>query len=131
MIVLDSSAVIEWLLSLPRTDAVAARIMDADSLHAPALIDVEVAQVVRRYTSRGEIDTPSGERALGMLADLDVRRYTHESLLPAIWRLRHNFSAYDASYVVLAGVLGVPILTLDTRTARAARRLSVAVDLVE
>lgn len=132
MIVLDSSAVIEWLLGFPRTDSVAARIMDADSLHAPALIDVEVAQVVRRYASRKEIDTLRGERALGILRDLDVNRYTHESLLPAIWKLRHNFSAYDACYVALAGVLDAPLLTLDKRLSRATQtRWSIAVDLVE
>lgn len=106
--------------------------MDADSLHAPALIDVEVAQVVRRYASRKEIDTLRGERALGILRDLDVNRYTHESLLPAIWKLRHNFSAYDACYVALAGVLDAPLLTLDKRLSRATQtRWSIAVDLVE
>ena len=48
MIVVDPSAAIEWLLGLPLSDAVGERIVSADSLHAPALLDVEVAQVVRR-----------------------------------------------------------------------------------
>ena len=38
MIVLDSSAAVEWLLGLPLAEAVSDRIVSADSLHAPALL---------------------------------------------------------------------------------------------
>lgn len=53
------------------------------------------------------------------LADLDVARYTHERLLPLIWRLRHNLTAYDAAFVALAKLLDAPLVTLDARIARA------------
>ena len=119
MIVLDSSAAVEWLLGLPLAGAVADRIVSADSLHAPALLDIEVAHVVRRYTTAGEIEDRVGERALLALADLDVVRYTHELLLPLIWRLRHNLTAYDAAFVALASVLDAPLVTLDGRVAQA------------
>ena len=119
MIVLDSSAAVEWLLGLSLADQVGDRIMATDSLHAPALLDVEVAQVVRRYTASGEIAAQTGERALSALADLDAVRYTHELLLPLIWRLRSNLTAYDAAFVALAAVLDAPLLTLDARMARA------------
>ncbi len=118
MIVLDSSAVVEWLLGLPRADDVGERIVSADSLHAPALLDVEVAQVVRRYTAAGEIGAQTGEQALGALSELDVNRYTHELLLPLIWRLRHNVTAYDAAFLALAAALNAPLLTLDARLTR-------------
>lgn len=118
MIVLDSSAVVEWLLGLPLADEVADRIMAADSLHVPALLDVEVAQVVRRYASSGEITAQTGERALKALAELDAVRYTHELLLPLIWRLRDNLTAYDAAFAALAATLNAPLVTLDTRLAR-------------
>ena len=119
MIVLDSSAVVEWLLGLPLADDVAERIVAADSLHAPALLDVEVAQVVSRYTASGEIAGRTAEQALNALADLDAVRYLHEPLLPLIWRLRGNLTAYDAAFVALAAVLDAPLLTLDARLARA------------
>lgn len=119
MIVLDSSAAVEWLLGLPLADAVSDRIVPADSLHAPALLDIEVAHVVRRYAAAGEIDDRVGERALLALADLDVVRYTHELLLPLIWRFRHNLTAYDAAFVALAAVLDAPLVTLDGRVAEA------------
>lgn len=119
MIVLDSSAVVEWLLGLPLADEVADRIMAADSLHVPALLDVEVAQVVRRYAASGQITAQTGERALSVLAELDAVRYTHELLLPLIWKLRDNLTAYDAAFVALAAALNAPLVTLDTRIARA------------
>ncbi len=119
MIVLDSSAAVEWLLGLPSAGAVSDRIVSADSLHAPALIDVEVAHVVRRYTAAGEISDAAAERALLTLADLDMSRYTHELLLPLIWGLRHNLTAYDAAFVALASVVDAPLVTLDTRIAQA------------
>ena len=132
MIVLDSSAVVEWLLGLPLADAVGARILAADSLHAPALMDLEVAQVMWRYTAAGEIAADTGERALNVLRDLDVNRYTHESLLTTIWKLRHNLTAYDAAFVALAGVLDAPLITLDRRIAGAIMTgWNITVDVVE
>ena len=119
MIVLDSSAVVEWILGLPLADDVADRIMAADSLHVPALLDVEVAQVVRRFAASGEITAQTGERALTALAELDAVRYTHELLLPLIWKLRDNLTAYDAAFAALAAALNAPLVTLDTRIARA------------
>lgn len=119
MIVLDSSAVVEWLLGLPLTNDVASRIAAADSLHAPALLDVEVAQVVCRFAASGEITPQTGERALKALAELDAVRYTHELLLPVIWKLRDNLTAYDAAFAALAAALNAPLVTLDTRLARA------------
>jgi predicted nucleic acid-binding protein len=41
--VLDASAVVEWLLRLPLASAVSERLLAADALHAPYLLAVEVA----------------------------------------------------------------------------------------
>lgn len=120
MTVVDSSAVVEWLLRLPLADAVDRRLSGADTaLNAPHLLAVEVAQVVRRYVMAGEISAERGEQALDDLVDLDVSQHAHEPLLPAMWRLRSNLTAYDASYVTLAVVLDQPLVTLDTRIASA------------
>lgn len=89
----------------------------SQTLHAPHLLDIEVAQVVRRYAANGEIDAERGRSALEDLADLPLRRYPHDFLLSRVWDLRDNFTAYDAMYVALAEVLDAPLLTRDKRLA--------------
>jgi len=54
------------------------------------------------------------------LADFPLRRYPHDLLLPRIWDLRNNLTAYDATYVALAEALDAPLLTRDRRLAAAA-----------
>ncbi len=123
MIVLDASAVVELLFNTVRGRGVHGRIADLElSLHAPALLDVEVAQVVRRYVQLGKMESSRGLQALAQLEQLDVERYLHESLLSRIWQLRHNFTAYDAAYVALAEVLGATLLTADSGMATATTR---------
>ena len=79
------------------------------TLHAPHLLDIEVAQVIRRYAANGEIDAERGRAALADLADFPLRRYPHDFLLPRIWDLRNNLTAYDAVYVALAEALDAPL----------------------
>ncbi len=120
MIVLDASAAVEWLLRLPLGTEVGTRLTAADrSVHAPHLLAVEVTQVLRRYVAAGEISAGRGGEALVDLADLDVVKHPHEPLLPTMWRLRPNLTAYDAAYVALALALDAPLLTLDARIAAA------------
>ena len=121
MIVVDASALLEVLLRTPAAEAVDARLFGVgETMHAPHLLDVEVAQVVRRYAAAGDIDQEVGRAALTDLAEFPIRRYRHDILLPRIWELRNNLTAYDAAYVALAEVLNAPLLTRDRRLASAA-----------
>ena len=121
MIVVDASALLEALLRMPAADAVDERLFaPRETLHAPHLIDVEVAQVIRRFAAAGDIDGARGRAALADLANLRLSRYPHGLLLPRIWDLRHNLSAYDAAYVALAEALDAPLVTRDRRLAAAA-----------
>jgi predicted nucleic acid-binding protein len=108
---------------------VAARIADpALGLHVPHLADVEVAQVLRRYEREGEIDPPDAAAALEMLGALDLERHSHAPLLPRVWALRDNLTAYDAVYVALAEALDARLLTCDAKLPRApgqSRRIEV------
>lgn len=116
MIVLDASAALEFLLVTDKGGRVAERIAPPDeTLHAPHLIDLEVAQVLRRYVARRQLDASRAGQALDDLRDLDLNRYPHDVLLGRIWELRHNVSAYDAAYLALAELLGAPLLTSDAR----------------
>ncbi len=118
MIVVDASAVLESLLRTPAASAVERWLFEpSQTLHAPHLLDVEVAQVVRRYAANGEIDDARGRAALADLADLPLHRYPHDFLLPRVWNLRNNLTAYDAVYVALAEAIDAPLLTRDKRLA--------------
>ncbi len=121
MIVVDASALVELLLDTDDAGAVAARLFDSgDSLAAPHLIDVETAHVLRRNARAGTIDHRRGRGAIDDLADMPIRRYPHEILLPRVWELQHNLTAYDAVYVALAETLDAPLVTRDRRLAHAA-----------
>ena len=118
MIVVDASAVLDALLRTPAAASVERRLFEpSQTLHAPHLLDVEVAQVVRRYAGNGDIDAERGRMALADLADLPLHRYPHDFLLQRVWDLRNNFTAYDAMYVALAEALDAPLLTRDKRLA--------------
>ena len=118
MIVLDASAVIELLLNTPAGREVGRRIApDEVSIHAPHLVDLEVSQAMRRYARSGQIEEARGRLALEHLSQLGLTRYPHEPLLPRIWQLRHNLTAYDAAYVALAEALDAVLLTRDRSLA--------------
>ena len=118
--VLDASAVAELLLNTPAGNRISSRIEDeTEIIHAPHLIDIEVAQVLRRHMLHGLVDDKRARRALDRWCDLDVERYAHEPLLDRVWQLRHNVSAYDAVYVALAEALSVSLVTGDEKLARA------------
>ena len=88
-----------------------------ENLCAPHLLDVEIAQVLRRYCASGDMSPERGQEALDDLMDLPITRYPHDIFLPRIWELRNNITAYDAVYVALAEALPAPLLTCDKRLA--------------
>lgn len=118
MIVLDASAAVEYLLVIRAGERIAARLAD-EAIHAPHLLDIEVTHVLRGYVSRRQISAARGAEALEDLASLRARRYAHTRLLPRIWELRPNLTAYDAAYIALAEALDAPLVTADARVSRA------------
>jgi predicted nucleic acid-binding protein len=122
LIVVDASAMLEVLLGTEAGARVEDRLLSrGESLHAPHLLDVEVAQVLRRYAAAGELTPARGREALMDLVDFPVHRYPHDVLLPRIWELRRNVTAYDAAYLALAETLVAPLVTCDARLASSPR----------
>ena len=121
MIVLDASAAVDWLLQTPSGQRIEVRIYARnDSLHAPHLLDLEIAQVLRRLVQQRMLAARRADEALRDLLDLRIQRYPHSVFLPRIWQLRHNLSAYDAAYIALAETLASTLITRDKRLASAA-----------
>jgi predicted nucleic acid-binding protein len=120
VIVADASAVLEALLNTPAGDAIADILLDpAETVAAPHLLDLEVLQVLRRYTLTGSIDTERGQQAIEDYLAMPILRYPHEPLVSRVWDLRDNLTAYDATYIALAEALDAPLLTRDARLAAA------------
>lgn len=114
MIVLDASAALSALLnSGPAREALA-----SEQLHAPHLVDSEVASGLRRQVASGRITVDAGWNALDTWRRLGLTRYPTHGLLERIWALRDNLSAYDAGYVALAESLECSLVTADARISR-------------
>ena len=118
--VLDASGAIELMLNTAAGKRLAGRLANGTTVvHVPHLIDLEIAQVLRRYVRDGTLTEPMATAALGRWRGLDAERYTHEPFLDRIWRLRDNLTAYDAVYVALAEALSMVLVTGDRKLARA------------
>jgi predicted nucleic acid-binding protein len=93
VIVVDASAVLEFLLQTPIGVRVEDRLFrDEDELHAPHLVDVEVVQGLRRLVRMGEVSSGRADGAIADLTDLDLHRHPHVDLLDRAWKLRDNIA---------------------------------------
>ena len=123
---MDASAILEVLLQTPAARRVSSVLFaPSQTLHAPHLLDLEVAQVLRRYVRSASISAERAAEALADFLDLPLTRYPHFVLLPRVWQMRHNLTAYDAVYLALAEALDAPLLTRDRALAKTASRARV------
>lgn len=119
MIVLDASAVLEWLLNGHSAARVDARVASEDGhVHAPHLIDLEVLQVLRRLVREKAIGVERAGEAIEDFHALAIDRHGHRQFVSRIWEHRANLTAYDAAYVALAESLDCPLVTHDARLFR-------------
>lgn len=120
MIVADASAVLEVLLARAGADRVRRALAAHAEIHVPEHFHVEVLSVLRRYALRRELSDRRAGIALAALRDLRTVRHPVLDLVPEIWALRDNLSAYDAAYLALARRLRCELLTCDAGLAAAA-----------
>jgi predicted nucleic acid-binding protein len=119
VIVIDAGAALEWFMGTPRGLRIAKKLDSPGGIHATHLLDAEIAQALRRLLRSGDIYLSRAEQVLLSLVDSRIQRHSMVPLLPRIWHLRENLSAYDASYIALAEALDAPLLTCDGRLAAA------------
>jgi predicted nucleic acid-binding protein len=119
VIVVDASALVDWLLNAPHVGRrVGMQIAEATSLHTVDLAQVEVVSALRRKVARGDLDPHRAAQALGDLSETRIHFHGAGPLLSRIWALRDSHSSYDAAYIALAEALSVPLLTTDGHLAR-------------
>ena len=119
MLVVDTSAVIAALAGRPPNHAVVERLGGDGDLAAPHLLDVEVLHALRRLVLGHRLGEDRAADARDDLAALAITRYQHTLVADRVWELRHGLTAYDATFVALAELLGAPLVTCDARLARA------------
>jgi predicted nucleic acid-binding protein len=121
--VVDASVIVTILADAEHASWAEAQLSPAGagrSLWAPHLVDAEVGHGLRRRVAAGKLGEDRASAALLDLGRMPLRRIDHVGLLHRAWELRHNLSFYDGLYVALAEQLGLPLLTLDARHAKAA-----------
>ena len=119
MLVVDSSALINVLLYPKPSADLRRRVLEAESLHAPHLLDLEILQVLRGLVRTGKVSADRADDARQDVLQLPLERYPHTGFAERVWALRHTLTAYDAAYVALSEVLAMPLVTSDARLARA------------
>ena len=119
-IVVDCSLVVAALVDSGDVGTWADHLLATDSLAAPHLMPVEVANVLRRAAAAGEISADTAALAHADLLSLRVELFAYEPFATRVWELRENVTAYDSWYVALAESLDARLATLDLRLAKAA-----------
>jgi predicted nucleic acid-binding protein len=120
VIVVDASLVIDFLILAGRNPKLSRLFAtQAGETFAPELLDLEVAQVLRRLAHRRTMPQDHANACVGLLQRMPIKRQPHRPLLGRIWQLRHSFTAYDAAYVALAEALEAPLFTRDRKLAAA------------
>jgi predicted nucleic acid-binding protein len=118
-VVVDASAVVAALVDGGSDGDWANRELSREDLAAPHLMPVEVANILRRAALAGDISGDAAALAHDDLIRLRVDLFPYEPHATRVWELRANLTTYDAWYVALAEALGVVLVTLDRRVARA------------
>ena len=89
----------------------------AGDIDAPHLVDIEVLSVLRGLVLGGKLDPVDAVRSRRDYFAFTITRHETEPLAERIWQLRHQFTAYAASYLALAEALKVPLITCDAKLA--------------
>jgi len=127
-LVLDSSAVLAWLLDEEAGEAMTAAMTRAAILGAivPSLWFYEIANGMQMAVRRKRIDAKYRDDALARLHRL---RITADALSEdVVWTAslslaeRHGLTVYDAAFLELAQRRRLPLATLDASLASAARK---------
>lgn len=118
-VVCDSSVIVALLLDDGPDGRWAVGQLSGARLLAPQLLMFEAGNIIRRQELAGVVSADQAVQAHADLLDLSIEQWPYELLGSRVWELRSNLSAYDASYVAVAELADVPLITLDRRIGRA------------
>jgi predicted nucleic acid-binding protein len=113
VIVIDASVLVDFLLGRPQavdTVELAFEGREHEPLHAPDLIEPETLNALRGLARSGAVTDRRATEAVSDLGSARLIRYPHAPLRERVWELRHDLTAYDATYLALAEALEDPLL---------------------
>ena len=126
MIVVDASVLVDFLLGRAEAlDALERELTgrEQEFLHVPELVEPETLNALRRLAGSGGVSDRRAAQAVADIANARLLRYPHAPLRERVWDLRHDLTAYDATYLALAEALDDPVLlTGDGGLAACARK---------
>jgi predicted nucleic acid-binding protein len=118
-LICDASAVAALLLDSGPDGQWVMQTVESSEIAAPALVTYETASVIRRHELAGQISPDQSAQAHADLLDLAIELWPYDLLAARAWELRLNLSIYDATYVALAEITDLTLITLDNRLAKA------------
>lgn len=115
LFVVDASVAIKWILVEPHTaEALRVRASGA-ALHAPALLDLELASALAKKARQGLLTLPQAQTLVMQLPSLPVTRHEMAAHLADAFdaATQTNTTVYDCLYLALAAHLGGQMVTAD------------------
>lgn len=130
MTVLDTGALVEYLLGGAGAASVETRLDVEGELAGPDVLIFETIAVLRRLRLRGELSERRGRGAIADLADVPLELFASLPLRDRVWQLKENLTTADALFVALAERLDEPLLTRDAPLAAAASAAGAGAEIV-
>ena len=130
-LVVDASVAVKWLVREEGSDR--AEALKSEDLHAPFLLQIEAANVLRTLAAGGRLTDAQALEALDLLLDAPIRLHDPTDALvrgALAFALRLGHPIYDCLYLSLAVDLGTRLVTADRRFHRAAEGLADTEGLV-
>lgn len=116
--VVDASVFVDSFLRDSRGTAARRVLVDVEAW-APDVVDAEVVSAIARLERATALRRDEADSVIADWARVPVERAPTSTLVPEAWLLREAVRTSDAFYVVLARMLGCPLITSDARLARA------------
>ncbi|HUD44545.1 MAG TPA: type II toxin-antitoxin system VapC family toxin [Patescibacteria group bacterium] len=121
-IILDSSVIAKWFFPSEQDSEIALKIRDLFlshelSISVPILIYYEINNLLRTATKRLRISKDLAKEAYQGFLDLELVAYSSKELMEMALEkaVLLDISSYDASYVVLAEYLQIPLISADQK----------------
>jgi predicted nucleic acid-binding protein len=111
--VIDTSAVVDFLLGVGVADRVETLMTADGELAAPDLLTFEVLAVLRRETLRGNLAEDRASGAVEDLGDLPIELFSSLPLRSRAWAMKGSLTSADALFAALAERLEEPLATTD------------------